>query len=231
MKDKSKDGTRPTEAPGKRALMEAAVRLAASSRCITSLGLRELAREAGLNPNTFYRHFRNMEDLGLQLLREGNERLRGPLRALRSNAAQESMADSAIEPLREEMQRGRRVSQQTVKLYFDYMLEHRDTVVIAIRELHGPSELLRAELRKQMDGFADDMTADILTLGLAPAGICPARIQQIATLLSRNTFYLALDYIAEPERREAILELAQEQISMLFAGAYLLDEVARKRAQ
>lgn len=230
MKDKSKDGTRPTEAPGKRALMEAAVRLAASSRCITSLGLRELAREAGLNPNTFYRHFRNMEDLGLQLLREGNERLRGPLRALRSNAAQESMADSAIEPSREEMQRGRRVSQQTVKLYFDYMLEHRDTVVIAIRELHGPSELLRAELRKQMDGFADDMTADILALGLAPARICPARIQQIATLLSRNTFYLALDYIAEPERREAILELAQEQISMLFAGAYLLDEVARKRA-
>ena len=55
--------------PGKRALLDAAERLASSSRCLTSLGLRELAREAGLNPNTFYRHFRDMEDLGLQLLR------------------------------------------------------------------------------------------------------------------------------------------------------------------
>ncbi len=231
MKDKSKDGTRPTEAPGKRALMEAAVRLAASSRCITSLGLRELAREAGLNPNTFYRHFRNMEDLGLQLLRESNDELRGPLRALRRQAAQQSIADSATDPMQEEMLRGRRVSQQTVQLYFDYVLEHRDSVVIAVRELHGPSELLRAELRKQMNGFAEDMAADIQELGLAPGRISPARIQQIATLLSRNLFYLSLDYIAEPERREAILELAHEQITMLFAGAYLLQEIVDASGQ
>jgi len=222
---RSKANKRPAEAPGKRALMDAAVRLAVSSRCITSLGLRELAREADLNPNTFYRHFTSMEDLGLQLLREGNERLRGPLRSLRTTAAKQSMADRAIDPLLEEAQRGQRVSEQTVKLYFDYVLKHRDTVVLAIRELHGPSELLRAELRQQMDGFADDMAADIQTLGLAPAGIGAARIQQIATLLSRNMFYLALDYIAEPERREAIIELAHEQIRMLFSGAYRLEEL------
>ena len=88
MTDSQKRRRQSTEAPGKRALMDAAIRLAASSRCISSLGLRELAREAALNPNTFYRHFRNMDDLGLQLLREGNDRLRGPLRALRRQAAQ-----------------------------------------------------------------------------------------------------------------------------------------------
>ncbi|MEB3733926.1 TetR family transcriptional regulator [Halopseudomonas pachastrellae] len=63
--------------------MDAAERLAGSSRCLTSLGLRELAREAGLNPNTFYRHFRDMEDLGLQLLRQSKDELRAALRALR----------------------------------------------------------------------------------------------------------------------------------------------------
>ena len=75
------------EPPGKRALLDAAERLAASSRCVTSLGLRELAREAGLNPNTFYRHFRDMEDLGLQLLRQSKSELRSALRALRRQAA------------------------------------------------------------------------------------------------------------------------------------------------
>ncbi|MEH6567098.1 MAG: TetR/AcrR family transcriptional regulator [Halopseudomonas sp.] len=230
MSDKAGDSARATEAPGKRALMEAAVRLAANSRCITSLGLRELAREAGLNPNTFYRHFRSMEDLGLQLLRQSNHQLRGPLRALRRQAAQQSIASRDLDPEQEEKLRGRRVSQQTIRLYFDYVLEHRDRVVIAVRELHGPSELLRAELRQQMNEFAEDMAADIQTLGLAPANISTQRIQTIATLLSRNLFYLSLDYIAEPERRDAILELAHEQILMLFTGAYLLQEMADREA-
>jgi len=50
-----------SEAPGKRLLMEAALRLTSTSRSLSSLGLRELAREAGLNPNTFYRHFRDVD--------------------------------------------------------------------------------------------------------------------------------------------------------------------------
>ncbi|MGB3597757.1 TetR/AcrR family transcriptional regulator [Pseudomonas neustonica] len=226
MTDSQKRRRQSTEAPGKRALMDAAIRLAASSRCISSLGLRELAREAALNPNTFYRHFRNMDDLGLQLLREGNDRLRGPLRALRRQAAQQSIADNTTDSTQEAALRGRRVAQQTVKLYFDYVLEHRDSVVIAGRELHGPSELLRAELREQMNGFAEDMAADIQELGLAPSSISAARINQIAALLSRNLFHLSLDFIAEPERRDNILELAHEQIIMLFAGASVLQDKA-----
>ena len=38
---------RAVEAPGKRLLMEAALRLSSQSRSLSSLGLRELAREAG----------------------------------------------------------------------------------------------------------------------------------------------------------------------------------------
>ena len=56
-----------TEAPGKRQLMAAALRLSSTSRSLSNLGLRELAREAGLNPNTFYRHFRDVDDLGMEI--------------------------------------------------------------------------------------------------------------------------------------------------------------------
>ena len=52
-------------AGGKLKLVQAALRLITQSRSLTSLGLRELAREAGLNPNTFYRHFRNLDEFGL----------------------------------------------------------------------------------------------------------------------------------------------------------------------
>ena len=62
--------TQRQDAPGKRLLMEAAMRLASSRRSLSSIGLRELAREAGLNPNTFYRHFADVDDLGLAIIRD-----------------------------------------------------------------------------------------------------------------------------------------------------------------
>ncbi|MEH6540536.1 TetR family transcriptional regulator [Halopseudomonas aestusnigri] len=209
------------EPPGKRALLDAAERLAASSRCVTSLGLRELAREAGLNPNTFYRHFRDMEDLGLQLLRQSKSELRSALRALRRQASTE-VEQGTGEP---GVSKGRAVCRQTLRLYFDYVHTHRDRVLIALRELHGPSALLREELRRQMDEFADDMAEDIRELRLIPERVSPAQLRRVAGMVNRNMLYQSLDYLGDPERRSDILALAEEQVLMLFRGAVsLLDQ-------
>ncbi|MDF5872783.1 TetR family transcriptional regulator [Pseudomonas aeruginosa] len=70
MSDMNETKDRVADAPGKRALLEAALRLGSSSRSLGAIGLRELAREAGLNPNTFYRHFRDIDDLGLTMIRD-----------------------------------------------------------------------------------------------------------------------------------------------------------------
>jgi len=51
------------------ALLRAALRLAASHG-FSSLGLREVSREAGIAPTSFYRHFADMEELGTTLIRE-----------------------------------------------------------------------------------------------------------------------------------------------------------------
>ncbi|GGE55341.1 TetR family transcriptional regulator [Halopseudomonas oceani] len=207
--------------PGKRALLEAAERLAASSRCVTSLGLRELAREAGLNPNTFYRHFRDMEDLGLQLLRQSKRELRMALRALRRQAAAE-VEQGVGEP---GVSKGRAVCRQTLRLYFDYVHEHRNRVLIALRELHGPSALLREELQRQMDEFADDMAEDIRELQLIPERVSAAQVRRVAGMVNRNMLFQSLDYLGEPARRSDILALAEEQVMMLFRGAVsLLDQ-------
>ena len=47
-------------------LLQAALTLMGKGRSFTSLGLREIAREAGVVPNAFYRHFRNTDELGLR---------------------------------------------------------------------------------------------------------------------------------------------------------------------
>jgi AcrR family transcriptional regulator len=49
-------------------LLHAALRLGAAHG-FASLGLREVAREAAIAPTSFYRHFEDMEALGLSLIR------------------------------------------------------------------------------------------------------------------------------------------------------------------
>src|SRR5471030_2495296 len=72
---------------GKRKLIEAALRLTAEGRSFASLGLRELAREAGLNPNTFYRHFDALDELAREAVEWVSRRLRPMLRRERWLAA------------------------------------------------------------------------------------------------------------------------------------------------
>ncbi len=49
-------------------IMTAAVRKMNDDRGFSSLSLREVAKEAGIAPASFYRHFENMEDLALAFL-------------------------------------------------------------------------------------------------------------------------------------------------------------------
>jgi AcrR family transcriptional regulator len=51
------------------ALLRSTLRLAAAHG-FASLGLREVAREAGIAPTSFYRHFADMEELGMATIRE-----------------------------------------------------------------------------------------------------------------------------------------------------------------
>jgi AcrR family transcriptional regulator len=214
------------DAPGKRLLMEAALRLGSQSRSLGSLGLRELAREAGLNPNTFYRHFKGVDDLGLAIIRTIATQLRQPLRELRREAAARAVqGDSGVTPklLGIDLGRGRRVCHETVQLFFDFVDDHAEAFVIGVRELHGSSPVLRAALREVMEDFAADMAEDIRDYKLLPDLVEEPVVRRVSRLISRNLFQLSLDYIGEPERREAIRAEAEEQVLFLFTGASVLQ--------
>ncbi len=64
------------------ALLDAALRLL-DDRSFGSLSLREVARDAGIVPAGFYRHFQDMDELGFALVDESVRRLRQLLRAAR----------------------------------------------------------------------------------------------------------------------------------------------------
>lgn len=212
-------------AQGKRLLMEAALRLAAISRSLSGLGLRELAREAGLNPNTFYRHFKTVDDLGLAMIADMAARIRQPLRNLRIEAAQRAELGAPTELIFGiDLARGQRVCRETVELFFDYVAKNPQAFIVGVRELHGSSKVLREALEQIMDDFANDMAEDLGKLQLLP-NLEPAAIRQVSSMISRQLFQQSLDYIEQIDRRPAICAQAQQQILMMFAGASVLQSL------
>lgn len=69
----------------RRAILDAALALSDGSTLV-ALSLRQVAKEVGIVPTAFYRHFPSIEDLGLALVEESLDTLRALLRELRRTA-------------------------------------------------------------------------------------------------------------------------------------------------
>ncbi len=69
----------------RRSILDAALALTEQGS-LASLSLRHVAREVGIAPTAFYRHFASAEDLGLALVDESFSSLRRMLRDVRSTA-------------------------------------------------------------------------------------------------------------------------------------------------
>jgi AcrR family transcriptional regulator len=221
---------RPAPGQGRQLLIDAAVRLSTRSRSLTTTGIRELAREAGLNPNTFYRHFTDMVDLAGSLIRDEVAVLRQPLRQLRREAAlaaerQLRETSPAADPAMLQRQRIDRVVDETVRLCLDHAQAHPAPYLIGARELHGPSPAIRRLIQEEMAGFADDLSEDVSLLKLLPADDA-GLIRQVAELVVRNMFQFTLDLLESPGERPAIEAQAGLLIKVLFAGISALQREA-----
>lgn len=202
---------------GRQKLMAAALQLAATTRSLASLGLREVARQAGLNPNTFYRHFKNFDDLGLAVIGELAGELRRGLRERRRRPIGDALRlDGAKDPL-ELMRRAEAIIEESVALVLEFVTEHEQAYVVGIRELHGTSPVLRAALRNIFDQLAADMAEDIREI-VPPQFVDAESLPGIAAVVIREMAFYSLDYLEQPQRRGQIRRDAQRFILMLLWG-------------
>ena len=197
---------------GKLKLIQAALRLITQSRSLTSLGLRELAREAGLNPNTFYRHFKNLDEFGLQVLGYIAEDMKAGVRELRR------MAESSEQ-----------ASHDTVTFVYHSFLANPAATTVAVRELHGPSALLRRAIEAQLDASAREMAEDIIERRLVSA-VPTETIHEISRMTIRYILFRAMDYIEKPAQRAMIQHETERFINRQFRGA-MLDGLAESEVQ
>lgn len=185
---------------GKRRLIEALLRLAGRESHAMP-GLRELAREAGLNHNTFYRHFADMDALLQAAIMLFIEMLRaevGPARA-------------AVAP-------GEAPTRAVVGTVFDFATRHADAFVLAYRVLHGGPSRARDMMRLVIEVLVEDMARDFLALGLVAADAPPARLRRLLRVDILHVFGLAVRQIETPAARDALLAEAGELLMVLLAS-------------
>ncbi|MDR6411594.1 TetR family transcriptional regulator [Paraburkholderia terricola] len=200
---------------GKRKLIDAALRLTAGGRSFASLGLRELAREAGLNPNTFYRHFDTLDELAREAVESVSRRLRPMLRRERWLAAHDDAHS---------------VPRRACAAFFAFALENREAFVSALAEYHGTSPVLREAVRANLSDVSAEMADDVVQLEWMPT-LARETVDEVCTQIVLQLFHLSAEYLdANAARQQALIAYAERFIVRLFAGSVLLAQQEPGRA-
>jgi AcrR family transcriptional regulator len=187
------------------ALMEAALRLMSEGRSFTGLGLREVAREAGVVPTAFYRHFRDMDELGLALVEEGGTTLRRLLREARRDGMPASD-----------------VIRASVRIYQSYLAEHPREFLFVASERSGGSPVIRAAVRREVDHFANEMAQDLRELRYFPH-LSLETLQMICGVVVKVMLSAVGDILDLPpghsHAEQELLDTFVRQLRLIFLGA------------
>lgn len=203
----------PEVANGKQRLIAAAMRLGAREGIsLTSLGLRELAREAGLNHNTFYRHFTTIEDLAQAAASEIAEQLMTGMKDVRARSVKHDDA-----------------TRGAAEYFLDFVERSPEAFLVGLRELHGGSPKMRAIFRAVIDYIATESVEQITSMNLAP-GLNENALLQATSSITYTMFYRALDFIEQPQRRAEIIAQIVEHARMQFLGAAALQRMRKPEA-
>ncbi|MBC3767525.1 HTH-type transcriptional repressor FabR [Neptunicella marina] len=136
----------------RQAIMDAAFSLMSDQRSLASISLREVAREAGIAPTSFYRHFKDMDDLGLVLVDEAGLALRQLMRQARVRIAH-----------------GGDVIRVSVDTFMEFVAANANAFRLLLRERSGTSTAFREAVSREIKHFIEELT-DYVTrhTGLPP---------------------------------------------------------------
>jgi AcrR family transcriptional regulator len=123
----------------RRALLDAGLRLL-EEQSLSSLGLREITRAVRIAPAAFYRHFRDIPDLGVALVAEALGSVHEMVGAI---LAGQDDSDDRIE--------------ETVEAIACYVRDHRAHLRFVSRERHGSVRAVREAIAAELSRFADEV--------------------------------------------------------------------------
>lgn len=188
----------------RQALIEAALDLLGEERTFSSLSLREVTKAAGVVPAAFYRHFRGMDSLGLELVDESFRALRTQMRDIRSK------------PLPTEQ-----LIRNSVTLYVRYVRDQHRYFRFAIREYFSGATSTRLAIRNELRFFVSELATDLALL-VPDRRVTSPDLQMIAQLVVNN-MVMATDQILglppeRPDEEAMLVDTLSRQLRVIFLG-------------
>jgi TetR/AcrR family transcriptional regulator, fatty acid biosynthesis regulator len=188
----------------RQALMEAALAMVATGRSFPSLSLREVTRDAGVVPASFYRHFRDMDALGLALVDETCQQLRKLVRAARTTQAP-----------------GDNMLAASVSTFLLYVNANRPAFHFLMRERYGGTKQVREAIAREIRGFTLDLAADFARFPHFNQ-LPRSDVEMMSTLLV-NTVVAGLGEMLElpadhPDAQGAIAKALTDQLRVIVLG-------------
>ncbi|MDB2331211.1 HTH-type transcriptional repressor FabR [Alteromonas sp.] len=126
-------------------IIHAAFSLLDENRSLSAISLREVAREAGIAPTSFYRHFKDIDELGLTLVDEAGLALRQLMRQARRRIAS-----------------GGGVINTSVDTFMEFIAANKNVFRLLLREHTGTSSAYRLAVFREIQHFVDELTDYII---------------------------------------------------------------------
>ncbi len=183
----------------RQALIEAAFNQLSADHSFSNLSLREVAREAGIAPTSFYRHFKDMNELGLTMVDEAGLTLRQLMRQARRRIAS-----------------GGSVINTSVVTFMEFIDNSSNQFRLLLRERSGTSKAFRAAVAREVKHFILELAHYLESETKCDSIHAYIQAEAMVTLVF-NAGAEALDI--EGQQREELIERVIWQLRYITRGA------------
>lgn len=197
----------PATLHGRQRLINAALNLSYQKRNFSSLGIREITREAGLSAPAFYRHFSDLADLGAAVIGEVEKAVIEAFTEVRKSTETESELD--IRPM-------------LIRRFFEWAADNPREILVGASEAFGALQKMRDGLRSTIYRVAEEICTDPRISRLLPE-LPQEQLNEVIFFTAQNVFFMAVEYVEFPEQRESTFNRALRLVDVMFAGAHTLQ--------
>ncbi len=147
-------------------LIDAAFSLLDANKSFTSISLREVARAAKLAPTSFYRHFSDINELGLTMVDESGLALRQLMRQARQRIAS-----------------GGSIIDISVDTFMEFILSNPNVFRILLREHTGTSADFRAAVLREIQHFTEELSHYIVDKQSLPLPVAKLQAEAMVQIV------------------------------------------------
>jgi AcrR family transcriptional regulator len=193
-------------------ILHAARALLGPNRSVSTLSLREVTRAAGIAPNSFYRHFPDMDALAIALIDEAGSSLRQIIGQARSRA-----------------QGGGSVVRVSCESFMQQLSADEQSLHMLLREGTGSTAFKKA-VDRELRFFEEELRLDLIRLSELHA--VPVFAPELAAqAVTRLVFAIGGAAIDLPRERHAELtEQMVVMVRMILTGAETLSRTRPEHA-